>query len=149
MSGDFMVSISRRLGFDGRDDRKPAHQGEKGATMTTTTAGNDVKEVSETVGNLFTVPGIKKYATTKSEEKNLQQLHNYEKQTSQRFETFFDRVEKYLDDLEKQTTQDKEATQKLQKQGKQCETMQATFQQSLITQNDQILQIQSDCDGAT
>ena len=57
----------------------------------------------------------------------------------------FDRVEKHLDSLEKQAAQDKEATQKqLQRQGKQCEIMQATFQQSLTTQIDHILQIQSD-----
>jgi len=57
----------------------------------------------------------------------------------------FDRVEKHFDSLEKQTAQDKEATQKqLQRQGKQCEIMQATFHQSLTAQNAHILQIQSD-----
>jgi len=64
----------------------------------------------------------------------------------------FDNLEPRLDSLEKQAAQDRKEAQKqyavtqmqLQKQGKQCEIMQATLQQSLTAQNAHILQIQSD-----
>ncbi len=62
-------------------------------------------------------------------------MQTYEKQNAQSF----DRVEKHLDSTKKQ----------LQKQGQQCTAMEATLQQSLTTQNAQILQIQSGCAKTT
>ncbi len=72
---------------------------------------------------------------TKDKEDILHQMQTYEKQNAQRF----DRVEKHLDSTKKQ----------LQKQGQQSTVMEATLQQSLTSQNAQILQIQSGCAKTT
>ena len=83
----------------------------------------------------------------KEKEEILQRQVQDKQDILQRFDSFVT----HLDSLEKQAAQDKEETQKqhaatqkqLQKQGKQCEIMQTTFQQSLTAQNAHILQIQA------
>ena len=93
----------------------------------------------------------------RQQEKDKQDILQRQAQDKQDILHRFDSFVPRLDSLEKQAAQDKEETQKqhtatqklLQRQGKQCEIMQATFQQSLTAQNAHILQIQSDGDSTT